>query len=372
MRKLLFGIVSILSIQSTTGFGSSSGLEFSPEEIESSLQNSKVISEVAATCIDRTFQTHTEFFKKRGYSKFYGNRHPKHKTEMDRRKVLLSILPSLRNRINDRDPKAPAELTKRVKELESTSCVGLAMQCLGEGFQAAGMGETWDKIFVWLGRPGHDGAPMHYGTDLQKALVDLGWKSLYWNPDISQNSAWEKSEAEINPLEKDKKWNPIWGGHSYRLSLVLRDRDYYGVPVHDIQTLVNFGISPPAEFKSIPFFLGTAHSGYHVFPGTKGNVIEAHSMRELKSESNLEMGEFNPLDQPMNGQPNGRGAPVWTRHEHYRSGIIVVPPGYIADKPFEVPGPAMGAPTFLPKKPEKKEDYNNEMWGLPGILPWNW
>ena len=349
-----------------------SEIEFSAQEVEASIQNAKAISETAAACVNRTYATHLEFFKLRGYSKFYGNRHPKHKTEMDRRKVIVSLVPGLKKRLEDRDPTAIPELTKRVRELEDISCIGLAMKCLGEGFQTAGMAPTWDKIQTWMARPGQDGAPMFYGTDLQKALVDLGWKSLYWNPDLSQNAAWDENEAKINPPEPGKKWNPVWGGHSYRWALLLRDRNYYGIPVHDIQTLVNFGITPPEEFKAVPFFVGTAHSGYHVFPGTNGQVIEAHSMRELKSDHNLERGEFNPLDQPMNGQPNGKGAPVWTNHEHYRSGIIVVPPGFIADKPFEKPAPAIGAPTFLPKVPEKTEDGTNELWGLRRLNPFNW
>lgn len=368
-----FALAGLFFVQ--TASANVSGLDFSEEEIASSLRNAKTISEVAASCLDRTYEAHLRFYEKRGYSKFYGNRNPKHKNEESRAKVLLSILSNLKKRVDAGDPKAIAELKSRLKELEATSCIGLAMACLSEGFSTVGMQPTWDKIYSWLGRIGNDGAPMFYGTDLQKALIDLGWKSLYWNPDLSQNAAWDRNEKMINPLPAGQVWNPVWGGHEYRWAIIKKSQSYYEIPVHDIQTLVNFGVRPPSEFKKVPFFLGIAHAGYHVFPGMNGKVVEAHSMRELKSKENLEVGEFNPLNQIKNGQKNGNGAPKWTAIEHYRSGIIVVPPGYISDKTFIAPGPARGAPTFMPHKPHPgHNDHENEMWGDPNRwrAPWQW
>ncbi len=330
---------------------------------------------------------HNKFYKQRGYSKFYGNRHPKHKTEEGRRAVLLQLLPQLEQKVRRGDPAALAELAKREAELEATSCVGLTLKCLGEGFNAAGQKDTWDRIFTWVGRTGADGAPMFYGTDLQKALVDLGWKSVYFNPDISQNDEWDMLDKEsnpskgLNPTTGKEQWNPVWGGHAYRWAMVKRNRDYYGIPVQDIQTLVNFGIEPPADFKAIPFFVGTAHAGYHVFPGFKGNIIEAHSMRELKSINNMEVGAFNPLYQELNGIQGGNGAPKWTKSEHYRSGMIVVPPGMLADKPFVQPPPSMSTPPnnsprpdvipgdgpldLRPGQPQPRDPWGQPVWGQP-------
>ena len=67
----------------------------------------------------------------------------------------------------------------------------------------------------------------------------------------------------------------------------------------------------------MPFFVGIAHAGYHVFPGRRGDVVEAHSMREMIAKDNIEVAPFNPLAQG--------GAPRWTRSEKYRSGLIAVP-----------------------------------------------
>ncbi len=359
-------------LATTQALAGASGVEFSNQEISDSNRNAVLISETAATCLSRTYESHTKFFQQRKYSKYYGNRHPKHKTVEGRKAVLLKLLPALEKRVLRGERAAIQELDAREKELEATSCIGLAMKCLGEGFKAANMGDTWSRIWAWVGRKGPDGSPLFYGTDLQKALVDLGWKSLYWNPDLSQNETWDLLEKDLNPLQDGKVWNPVWGGHVLRWSDVRRKKKYYEIPVQDIQTLVNFGISPPAEFKKVPFFLGTAHAGYHVFPGYKGKVIEAHSMRELKSSENLEVGEFNPLNQPMNGVQGGTGAPRWTRTEHYRSGMMVVPPGYIADKPYTQPGPARDAPISQPPAPrdqfppeEEEDPWNRPRRGWP-------
>jgi hypothetical protein len=330
----------VFCLLSTRAFAGASPLNFSAAEIAANSANAKLIAESAAACLQRTWEDHNKFYRQRGYSKFYGNRHPKHKTVAGRKAALLSFLTKLETRVMRNEKVALDELEQREEELMAISCVGLAMECLGEGFEKAGMHETWEKIRTWVGRTGEDGALMFYGTDLQKALVDLGWKSLYWNPDFSQNEIWDEIDKDMNPLKEGKEWNPVWGGHAYRFAMLKKSREYYGIPVHDVQTLVNFGISTPADFKQVPFFVGTAHAGYHVFPGFKGQVIEAHSMRELSSSSNLEVGPFNPLNQSFNGVAGGNGAPKWTRSEHYKSGVIVVPPGFLAEKAFELPGPA--------------------------------
>ena len=362
-RPLALSLLSAIAVAQPS-FAGVSEVNFTPEEIAANAMNAPKISETSAACLTRYWNSHTAFHKQRGYSKYYGNRNPKYKTPELRKQALLALLPELAKKVRKKDPAALAELDTRERELENTSCIGLALTCLGEGFKSAGMDATWQKIWDWIGRPGPEGEPLFYGTDLQKALVDLGWKSLYWNPDLSMNEEWDELEKAFNPLQEGKEWNPVWGGHAYRWSQVLRKKEYYGVPVHDIRTLVNFGITPGAEFKTVPFYVGTAHAGYHVFPGFRGQVIEAHSMRELRSRENLEVGMFNPLYQPVNGVQGGNGAPKWTRSEHYRSGVIVVPPGYLADKPYTVPPAAVNTPPNGTVPPD-----NGPGWGDPRD-PW--
>ncbi len=119
------------------------------------------------------------------------------------------------------------------------------------------------------------------------------------------NAAWDRMEAG-----KASK-----GRHSTWYSGVVSSSRYYGVYVDDRTTLVGFGTDVPSRFKSVPFFVGTAHAGYHVFPGMRGRVIEGHSMRAITDYYTIESAEFNPIKK--GGAPAGE----------YRSGLIAVPPG---------------------------------------------
>ena len=112
----------------------------------------------------------------------------------------------------------------------------------------------------------------------------------------------------------------VWGGHALRYASAKNKATYYDLHVDDADKLVGFVKSPPAAFKQVPFFVGTAHVGYHVFPGRKGDVIEAHSMRAMNAKDNMEVSQFNPL--------GPGGGPRWTNSEKYRSGLIAVPAAF--------------------------------------------
>lgn len=295
MKSFLVVIIFSLSLFSISALADTP--MFTPDEIQKHQDNIKVITATAAKCLSDTYAEHVAFFKKWNVSKFYGSRKKEYFTEAQRRAAL-------------RQYGAPESL---VSELESTSCIGLTMKCLAQGFKATGTEKTWAKIYAKLAIDQN-----FYGTDLQIMLSQLGWKILYWNPDPSQNAAWDRDDLALNPLKPGKKWNPVWGGHAYRYAQVLKNRSYYGIPVDDANLLVGFKTTLPQEFLQVPFFVGTAHAGYHVFPGKMGKVIEAHSMRNLNAFDNLEVSMFNPLETG--------GGPRWTRTEKYRSGVIAIPP----------------------------------------------
>ena len=69
------------------------------------------------------------------------------------------------------------------------------MQACERGFNAAGMPNTWKKINNQLKID-----QKFYGTDLQIMLQQLGWKIYYWNPDPSQNAAWDAQDQALNGL----------------------------------------------------------------------------------------------------------------------------------------------------------------------------
>ncbi|MCC6137014.1 MAG: hypothetical protein IT287_00140 [Bdellovibrionaceae bacterium] len=270
---------------------------FTNHEIAQHNKNIALIVSTATDCLDETYEDHLDFFALWDISKYYGDRNPKYATEAGRLAAL-------------KEYGKPPEL---IDQLEPISCIGLAMRCLERGFAAANMEDTWAKIYAQL-KVGQK----FYGTDLQKNLIKLGWKSYYWNPYPANNDKWDKEDQALNPLKPGQVWNPVWGGHAYRYNQAKKgyyyEKDLF---VHDATSLVGYEDKQPAFFKEIPFFIGIAHAGYHVFPGRNGEVIEAHSTRLLNSKDNLEFSEFNPLK-------NG-GGPKWTPKERYRSGVVVVP-----------------------------------------------
>ncbi|MES2856644.1 MAG: hypothetical protein V4692_12310 [Bdellovibrionota bacterium] len=283
---VIFASVSVSQAQVT----------FSEEEVATHKAQIGLIIDTASSCVQNTWDEHVAFYEKHGVSKFYGDRKEEYASPSKRRAALRMY-----GKSESLEP-----------ELVGISCVGLTTKCLGKGFTAAGQGETWKRIYAEMRVHGMD------GTKLQAMLRNLGWKSIYWNPDTSKNAAWDIEDRKLNPLIPTKVWMGVWGDHANRYQTALKKGTYYGVPVDDVTTLVDFKTTVPESFKQAPFFVGTAHAGYHVFPGMFGEVIEAHSRRNLNAFDNLEISEFNPL--------GTKGGPRWTRSEKYRSGIIVVPP----------------------------------------------
>jgi hypothetical protein len=269
---------------------------FTSAEIRKHRDTLDVFTDTAADFLDWVFADHKAFFAKWGVSKYYGNRKPEHRTYEDRVKQLRKF----------------GKPTFLADQQVATACILLAMQSCERGFNATGMPNTWKKIHAQLKID-----QKFYGTDLQIMLQQLGWKLYYWNPDPSKNAAWDADDQKLNPLKPGRKWMPVWGGHALRYASAKNKSIYYDAAIDNSTKLVGFIKSPPASFKTVPVFVGIAHAGYHVFPGRRGDVIEAHSMRQMIAEDNIEVAPFNPL--------GTGGAPRWTNSEKYRSGVIAVP-----------------------------------------------
>ena len=272
---------------------------FTEDEVRRHKEKLDVITATAAKYLDDTYADHLAFHQKWGVSKYYGNRRKDYATKAGRVKALESL-------------GKPASLAD---QQVGTACISLAMLAMQRGFAEAGMQSTWKKINDVLKIDNK-----FYGTDLQVMLRQLGWKIYYWNPDPQKNAEWDAEDRKLSPPPEGKKWHPVWGGHASRYDTATKKGNYAGTPVDDAKGLVGFGAKPPAAFGKLPFFIGTAHDGYHVFPGRRGDIIEAHSMRNMDSVENLEFSKFNPL--------GTKGGPRWTRTEKYRSGVVVVPAAF--------------------------------------------
>ena len=272
---------------------------FTSAEVKKHRETIDVFTDAAADFLDWVYDDHLKFYAKWGVSKYYGDRKPEHKTRELRIKQLKKF-------------GKPEFL---VDQQVATACILLAMQACERGFNATGMGKIWKKINTQLRLD-----EKLFGTDLQIMLQQLGWKIYYWNPDPSQNAIWDAEDQALNPLKPGRKWMPVWGGHALRYASAKNKAAYYDAHVDNADKLAGFIRTPPASFKTVPFFVGIAHAGYHVFPGRRGDVVEAHSMRLMTAKDNIEVAPFNPL------APGG--APRWTNSEKYRSGLIAVPSAF--------------------------------------------
>ncbi len=260
-----------------------------------------MVTKVARECVQRIYRDHESFFKQQKVSKYFGNRRYLKGEKPGKRKdgkVLTPIRPELRKRGFDPDLE---------NQMTSISCVDLARMCLKEGFHSANLEDFWKRIDDFNKLNGN------MGTILQVGLQALGWKIVYWNPDPRQNAKWDTEDRNRSANNSSH----VWGYHAYLYATVMKSNKYYEYTVDDKKSMVGFGTHVPAVLSSLPFFVGTAHMGYHVFLGVRDQVLEAHSTRSLFSLDNIEVNPFNPLA--------GLG-PKSTASEVYRSGILAVPP----------------------------------------------
>lgn len=329
-KKVIFTAVFIFSL-ATEAASYKGSIEFTEAEKQTHLEKIENFKEVAGECLQRHKTEHLEFYKEtceagKCLSKFYGDRRyadARGKTRADG-KPLKYIGDALVEAGYD-----PAY----AKDMKGISCVGLAMRCTAEAFEATGQKAQWLKIraFTKLNGTG--------GTAMQHALQALGWKVYFWNPyqRAEDLERWDFMELGDAVPEGTKacgrlKRKPVrdkhgvlkcpWesrGYHAYNYRMATGSRKlYYINKIDDSRELVGFGSTSPRLLDNQEFWIGTANGGYHVFPGTFSNVVEAHSTRPLHSIDNLEFSIFNPL-------ATG-GGPRWSAKEKYLSGMVALPP----------------------------------------------
>jgi len=299
-------------------------IRFSDSERSIHARNVSRIVEDAAACLQQDLNRHRQFMSKYGISAFYGENAAFAKTtQIDPWTGKATSVPTTgedkRDMLRQRglsenlvQQLVPSRACRSSSDcplkMEPTSCIGLTLKCLKRGFDNAGESEVWNRLRAFVRNNGVQ------GDALQFALQELGWKLVYWNPATDRAQAWDASERRSYP------GNPkgIWGKHALMLNQVMNEGRYYTNRMDDVRSMINFGTSTPSFIKETPYFVGIAHMGYHVFAGSYGQIVEAHSTRAITDPLAVETSAFNPL--VKGGGP--RGGP-------YKSGVVAVPPGYL-------------------------------------------
>jgi len=304
MRFVFISLVFLsVSLFSSSAYAWVGEIDFDEDEIAEHREGISTILSTATACLKNDLDRHQSFFNKYRVSRFYGDRSKFAKMKPAEK---LEHIETVLAELNYRSEEIPKLAKFIMSKMEHTSCVGLVLKCLGKGFKAADQDNLWTQIAEYAANNGQD------GTAIQNALQKLGWRVIYWNPWTEFNAEWDAREKLKDPENKDR----FWGYHEYRFTTVKTKKAYLYNSVDDSTSMVNFGRNVPAFFRRIPFFVGTAHTGYHVFPGMYGNVVEGHSTRKITDGATIESSLFNPMEE--GGAPRG----------NYFSGLVAVPPGY--------------------------------------------
>ncbi|MGZ3727652.1 MAG: hypothetical protein ACXVCG_00425, partial [Bdellovibrionota bacterium] len=298
---------------------------FTDDEKKAHLLDIKALTSAAAACLQGDLARHKEFFTKYGISAFYGDQSTfaRHtvtgadgkqtfiNTTVQEKWAALRALRFPENYVRAFIPATQCTPETCPNMMQPTSCVGLALKCLTKAFTQTGEGAYWQRISDFVEANGET------GDSLLTALQQLGWRIYYWTPDTSRLKEWDDQEQKAWPT------NPghAWGYHAYSYLTVVNKQRYYLNVVDDFTTMVNFKTGMPNHIKDVPFFVGIAHLGYHVFPGFRGTIIEGHSSREVTDPQTVQSSPFAPIGN--GGGPNGGPGGA-----QYHSGIVAVPPGY--------------------------------------------
>ncbi len=187
-------------------------------------------------------------------------------------------------------------------DLEMTSPLLWALKHVKAAYTAAGKKERAEQIARIVEKNGSK------AKDLIIELQKDGWHSIYWNPDVNH-------VAESNERKKtlhERSWQEAQRG------------EYLNGKIKVDYKLVNYRPSPGSKtkksvsglknLKRVPFWVGMANYGKHMFAGYHGHVTEVYNMEMPTSPRLIMDSEFAN----------------WTGHyksEKLLSGIIMVPPG---------------------------------------------
>lgn len=312
MKKLVLIATFITLITQSNSHAKFKGeINFTPAEIADHFLKSSEQAQLAKDCLEDYKQQHLNFYYSHCrrtssgticLSKYYGDqRYSKRRNQRTANGKPLAYLPDELSRYGfDRS---------LVNQMENMSCVGLALKCLSRSFHQTNQAAVWKRILAYTKLNNVD------GSALQEALRGLGWKVYYWNP-AQKNDLLRR--ARIWDME-EQNWQSK-GYHAYRWIIMNRKGTYWNNTVDDYQTLLGFEFGTPSFLYQVPFWVGTAHTGFHVFPGTYERVVEAHSLRSILDPTILEFNFFAPMNQATGGGPR------WFTQGKYRSGLIAVPP----------------------------------------------
>jgi hypothetical protein len=333
MKLLVLSLLTLAFAPISQAYAFNGSIGFSGSDIRRHQNGISTILDTAAKCLQNDLDKHHLFMQRYGVSAFYGENASFAKVEgfddFGQKTSRPTSIEEKRNQLRSYGvseqivqqlvPSRCRKASDCALAMQPESCVGLALKCLQQGFAAAGQSDIWANLRAFTRQNGVTGNSLQFG------LQRLGWRLVYWNPNPSLDRAWDASERANYPK------NPlaIWGRHEANYREVMSSRVYGDLRVDDVTSGVGFGTGVPEIARRAPFFVGIAHMGYHVFPGSYGQVVEAHSTRQVNDPREVQTSAFSPLTPGAGPQGGPRSTlPGGYASDTYRSGVIAIPPGY--------------------------------------------
>jgi|GEM_PF-1109465 len=219
-------------------------------------------------------KAHADAQANTGIGLYYGDHSSFHKLGADAKQAYL-------------DTHKTADLVAQPKV---SSCIGWALENVGDAYKAAGKGDRWSDIYRTVTRNGSK------GTDLAKELQKDGWEAVYFNPD-------SKTPNDGN------------SEHPYTAAITAKGKPYYGIDVDHrvVDYRPTSGSSTTenaqglANLDQVPFWFGLAKGGMHTFVGHGDTVNEFHWDQDPDDTNAIEETQLKNF--------------AWN------SGVIMVPPG---------------------------------------------
>jgi len=153
---------------------------------------------------------------------------------------------------------------------KKTDCITYVLNVLEYAYEKIGKKDIAKKIWSYGKK----------GTALAKYLQTLGWKAVYWNPDVRNPRDWNST---------GKKWEE----HPYSYHIAKTKKTYYDLTLttpHIVNYKVTDISTTPSRYKTetkqetlsyrkllrVKFGYGLARGGMHTFLYGSGYIYEVH------------------------------------------------------------------------------------------------
>ena len=204
------------------------------------------------------------------------------------------------NQVGSKNPNPPPGCTK-------TDCITYCYQVIEWAYQQMGQKSIADQVYK----------KRTMGTDLARYLQSIGWKAIYWNPDVNHPA---DGQGEHPVSYKQAKAGSYYGIPvtgmviNYRPTVIMDQPGFwaslFGAKPTPSPKMTTQDLTGLNKLKNVRFGYGLARGGMHTFLYGSGSIYEVH---------------WTGVGTTPNG-PNGLYGKTPFENYPWLSGAVLVPP----------------------------------------------